>query len=270
MVSQGIGLVFNDTNIILWSSCKAIWDVLSFDSSSSPSMNTCSICCTLLSMTHWDCVTLYLVGSHWKGQSHWELDYSGWCSCFSTSLPQRATHSGNFNERCFSLLVSQTFPLLNLIISLSICPVVVLTTPINCPSWPFVNLSAMSMLWMSITFAPIFSCSLFIIDVVATESSFFSMWGLYFACVAWWCLASIVINFSFNLAKRLRLISADSLRLQTMNVFDVLMSLCFFLQQGGDLPAGMQALPVGKIIEAKVLRKDNPEIVQTWIMCEWI
>ena len=33
--------------------------------------------------------------------------------------------------------------------------------------------------------------------------------------------------------------------------------------QGGDLPAGMQALPVGKIIETKVLRKDNPEIVQT-------
>ena len=38
--------------------------------------------------------------------------------------------------------------------------------------------------------------------------------------------------------------------------------------QGGDSSADMQALPVGKIIEAKVLRKDNPEIVQTCIMCE--
>ena len=33
-------------------------------------------------------------------------------------------------------------------------------------------------------------------------------------------------------------------------------------QQGGDSTAGMQALPVGKIIEVKVLRKDNQEIVQ--------
>ena len=39
-------------------------------------------------------------------------------------------------------------------------------------------------------------------------------------------------------------------------------------KQGGDSPAGMQALPVGKIIEAKVLRKDSQEIVQTCIMCE--
>ena len=31
--------------------------------------------------------------------------------------------------------------------------------------------------------------------------------------------------------------------------------------QDGDSPAGMQALPVGKIIEAKVLRKDNQEKV---------
>ena len=38
--------------------------------------------------------------------------------------------------------------------------------------------------------------------------------------------------------------------------------------QGGDSLAGMQALPVGKIIGAKVLRKDNPEIVHTCIMCE--
>ena len=31
-------------------------------------------------------------------------------------------------------------------------------------------------------------------------------------------------------------------------------------QQCGDFFAGMQALPVGKIIEAKVFRKDNPKI----------
>ena len=30
--------------------------------------------------------------------------------------------------------------------------------------------------------------------------------------------------------------------------------------QGGDSSAGTQALPVGKIIKAKVFRKDNPEI----------
>ena len=38
--------------------------------------------------------------------------------------------------------------------------------------------------------------------------------------------------------------------------------------QGGDSTAGMQALPVGKIIEAKVLRKDNQEKVQTCMLCE--
>ena len=31
----------------------------------------------------------------------------------------------------------------------------------------------------------------------------------------------------------------------------------------GDSSAGMQALPVGKIIEVKVIRKDNQEIVPT-------
>ena len=40
------------------------------------------------------------------------------------------------------------------------------------------------------------------------------------------------------------------------------------LVEAGDSSTGMQALPVGKIIEAKVLRKDNQEIVQTCIMCE--
>ena len=30
----------------------------------------------------------------------------------------------------------------------------------------------------------------------------------------------------------------------------------------------LQALPVGKIIKAKVLKKDNQEILQTCIMCE--
>ena len=39
--------------------------------------------------------------------------------------------------------------------------------------------------------------------------------------------------------------------------------------QGGDSAAGKQALPVGKIIEANVLRKDNQEIIRTFIMCEW-
>ena len=38
--------------------------------------------------------------------------------------------------------------------------------------------------------------------------------------------------------------------------------------QGSDLSAGMQALPVGKIIEAKVRMKDNQEIVQTGKMWE--
>ena len=33
--------------------------------------------------------------------------------------------------------------------------------------------------------------------------------------------------------------------------------------QGGDLSAGMQALPVGNVIEDKVNRKDDQEIVQT-------
>ena len=36
-----------------------------------------------------------------------------------------------------------------------------------------------------------------------------------------------------------------------------------------DFSAGKQALPVGKIIEANVLRKDNQEIIRTSIMCEW-
>ena len=31
-------------------------------------------------------------------------------------------------------------------------------------------------------------------------------------------------------------------------------------QQGGDSSAGTQALPVGKIIETKVCRKDNPNL----------
>ena len=39
-------------------------------------------------------------------------------------------------------------------------------------------------------------------------------------------------------------------------------------QQGGDLTAGMQALPVGNIIKAKVLRKNKQEKVQTCIICE--
>ena len=30
--------------------------------------------------------------------------------------------------------------------------------------------------------------------------------------------------------------------------------------QGGDSSAGTQALPVGKIIETKVCRKDNPKV----------
>ena len=38
--------------------------------------------------------------------------------------------------------------------------------------------------------------------------------------------------------------------------------------QGDDSSAGTQALPVGKIIEAKVFRKDNPEISQTCMWCE--
>ena len=33
------------------------------------------------------------------------------------------------------------------------------------------------------------------------------------------------------------------------------------INQGGDSTAGMQALPVGKIIEAKLFRKYNPEIL---------
>ena len=40
-------------------------------------------------------------------------------------------------------------------------------------------------------------------------------------------------------------------------------------KQSSDLSAGMQALPVGNIIEAKVIiRKDYQEIVQTYILCE--
>ena len=39
-------------------------------------------------------------------------------------------------------------------------------------------------------------------------------------------------------------------------------------RQGDDSSAGMQALPVGKMIEAKVIRKDNQEIVSTCILCE--
>ena len=41
-----------------------------------------------------------------------------------------------------------------------------------------------------------------------------------------------------------------------------------FFRQGGDSTAGMQVLPVGKIIEAKLPRKDNLIIVQTCIMFE--
>ena len=36
-------------------------------------------------------------------------------------------------------------------------------------------------------------------------------------------------------------------------------------EQGGDLSAGTQALPVGKIIETKVCRKDNPKVSQICI-----
>ena len=39
-------------------------------------------------------------------------------------------------------------------------------------------------------------------------------------------------------------------------------------RQGGDSSAGTQALPVGKIIEAKVFRKDNLEISQTYMWCK--
>ena len=35
--------------------------------------------------------------------------------------------------------------------------------------------------------------------------------------------------------------------------------------QGGDSPAGTQALPVGKIFETKVCRKDNPKVSQICI-----
>ena len=35
--------------------------------------------------------------------------------------------------------------------------------------------------------------------------------------------------------------------------------------QGGDSSAGTQALPVGKIIETKVCRKDNPKVSQICI-----
>ena len=35
--------------------------------------------------------------------------------------------------------------------------------------------------------------------------------------------------------------------------------------QGGDSSAGMQALPVGKIIETEVCRKDNPKVSQICI-----
>ena len=35
--------------------------------------------------------------------------------------------------------------------------------------------------------------------------------------------------------------------------------------QGGDLSAGTQALPVGKIIEVEEFRKDNPKISQIFI-----
>ena len=44
-------------------------------------------------------------------------------------------------------------------------------------------------------------------------------------------------------------------------LLDILRALT--TSQGGDLTAGTQALPVGKIIKAKVLRKDSREIVQT-------
>ena len=37
--------------------------------------------------------------------------------------------------------------------------------------------------------------------------------------------------------------------------------------QGSDIIAGIQALPVGKVIEAKVNRKDDQEIVQNCILC---
>ena len=37
------------------------------------------------------------------------------------------------------------------------------------------------------------------------------------------------------------------------------------MNQGGDLSAGMQALPVGKIIWTKIWRKDNPKVAQICI-----
>ena len=37
------------------------------------------------------------------------------------------------------------------------------------------------------------------------------------------------------------------------------------MAQGGDSSAGTQALPVGKIIETKVCRKDNPKVSQICI-----
>ena len=39
--------------------------------------------------------------------------------------------------------------------------------------------------------------------------------------------------------------------------------------QGVDSSEGTQALPVGKIIEAKVFRKDNSEIPQNCMWCEY-
>ena len=37
------------------------------------------------------------------------------------------------------------------------------------------------------------------------------------------------------------------------------------VEQGGDSSTGTQALPVGKIIETKVCRKDNPKVSQICI-----
>ena len=45
---------------------------------------------------------------------------------------------------------------------------------------------------------------------------------------------------------------------------DILVNI-HIIVQGGDSSTGTQALPVGKIIETKVCRKDNPKVSQICI-----